>query len=245
MARYHVARTAVITDVASAKQYIKEIKKSPGLSKGQEAELATLAQAGDTAARNKLVEANLRFAIQVANQYKGTGLLQEDLIGFATLGLFEAVERFDVSKNVKFVTFAVWYIRAELQKAIQDLSRVVRVPSHKNMTEKQSIVSTQSPVGDDDNKETFADRFLADEATVSKRDIQDLRFDLDRALSQLNAKQREALVRNYGIGFEYAQSMEQIGEAMGITNERARQLVRQAETALAEVPGIKLLEQYL
>jgi DNA-directed RNA polymerase sigma subunit (sigma70/sigma32) len=72
-----------------------------------------------------------------------------------------------------------------------------------------------------------------------------MRFDIDRVLAQLKPKQEEALRRNYGIGFEYAQSMEQIGEEMGVTNERARQLVRQAEEALAKLPGVKLLEQYL
>lgn len=245
MARYNVTRSAVITDVPSAKQYIREIKKAPNLSKSQEAELAIAAQAGDVAARNELVEANLRFAIQVANQYRGVGLDHEDLIAFATIGLFEAVAKFNPEKNVKFVTAAVWYIRAEIQKAIQDLSRVVRVPSHQNMTTTQKTVSTSMPVGEDDNRETFADRFLADENTVSRRDVADMRFDLDRALAQLDPRQHEALRRSYGIGFEYAQSMEQIGEEMSVSGERARQLVRAAEIAIQRVPGIQILEQYL
>jgi RNA polymerase sigma factor (sigma-70 family) len=244
MARYNVSNGAIVgTD--STKQYLKETKQSGRMDRDVERSLIAKAQAGCIQSRNAIIEANLRFAMQVARQYQGNGLLIEDLIGFANIGLFEAVERFDASKNVKFTTFAVWYIRAELQKALNDLSRVVRIPSHKTGTEAFSTKSIHTPVGDDDNKETWADRHLESEASLSRRDINDLRFDLARALAQLPTSQREALVRNYGIDREYAQSMEQIGDEMGITNERARQLVRQAETALANVPGIKLLEQYL
>ena len=125
------------------------------------------------------------------------------------------------------------------------MSRTVRIPSHRTATEEYSTKSISTPVGDDDNKETYADRFLASDAVRSGRDRADMMFDIDRALSQLKPKQEEALRRNYGLGYEYAQSMEQIGEEMSITNERARQLVRQAEIDLAKVPGIKLLEQYL
>ena len=241
----HVGNGAIVTDVLSTKQYVKEIKKSVTLSREVERGLAERVQAGDTAARNQLVESNLRFVIQVARQYQGMGLELEDLIGFGNVGLFEAAERFNPDKGVKFITFAVWYIRAEIQKALNDMSRTVRIPSHRTATEEYSTKSISTPVGDDDNKETYADRFLASDAVRSGRDRADMMFDIDRALSQLKPKQEEALRRNYGLGFEYAQSMEQIGEEMSITNERARQLVRQAEIDLAKVPGIKLLEQYL
>jgi DNA-directed RNA polymerase sigma subunit (sigma70/sigma32) len=100
-------------------------------------------------------------------------------------------------------------------------------------------------VGDDENKETYADRYLAADSTKSARDTQDLQYDLQRALAQLKPKQRAAITRFYGIGMEYAQCMEQIAEELEVTGERARQLVRQAEIELAKLPGIKLLEQYL
>jgi len=203
------------------------------------------AQEGSVKSRNAIIEANLRFAMQVARQYSGNGLPIEDLIGFANIGLFEAVERFDASKNVKFVTFAVWYIRAELQKALNDLSRTVRIPSHRTATEEYSTKSIHTPVGDDENKETYADRYLEAEATRSRRDIDDLRFDLQRALNQLPEKQREAITRFYGIDREYAQCMEQIAEELDVTGERARQLVRAAEKTLSNMKGIELLEQYL
>jgi RNA polymerase primary sigma factor len=215
------------------------------MSRDTERELIAAAQAGSLKARNAVIEANLRFAMQVARQYQGNGLSIEDLIGFANIGLFEAVERFNPDKNVKFTTFAVWYIRAELQKALNDLSRVVRIPSHRTGTEEYSTKSIHTPVGEDENKETWADRHLESEATLSRRDIDDLRFDLQRALAQLPEKQREALTRFYGIDREYAQCMEQIAEELNVSNERARQLVRAAETSIKTLPGIELLEQYL
>lgn len=243
--KIHVSNGAIVTDVTSTRQYVKELKKTQGLPKEVEQALATKAQAGDIAARNQLVEANLKFAIQVARQYQGMGLELEDLIAFANMGLLEAVDRFDTTKNVKFVTFAVWYIRAELQKALNDLSRTVRIPSHRTATEEYSTKSIHTPVGDDENKETYADRYLEAEATRSRRDIDDLRFDLQRALNQLPEKQREAITRFYGIDREYAQCMEQIAEELDVTGERARQLVRAAEKTLSNMKGIELLEQYL
>ena len=244
MARYQVSNGA-INGTEATTQYLKETKNQTRMSREQERSLIAEAQAGSVKARNAVIEANLRFAVQVARQYQGNGLSIEDLIGFANIGLFEAVDRFNPDKNVKFTTAAVWYIRAECNKAIQDLSRVVRVPSHHNMTTTQRVISTSTPVGDDENKESWADRHLAAEGTVSTRDIDDLRFDLARALSQLPESQREALMRNYGIDREYAQSMEQIGEELNCTSERARQLVRQAEKTIRTLPGIELLEQYL
>jgi RNA polymerase primary sigma factor len=242
--KIHVSNGAIVTDVASVKQYVKEIKRR-SITPTESTDLTQRMSAGDAAARNRLIEGNLRFVIQVARNYQGMGLELEDLIGFGNIGLFEAADRFDAGKGVKFITFAVWYIRAEIQKALNDLSRVVRIPSHKTATESQTIKSIHTPVGDDENKETYADRYLAADAVKSSRDRSDMQFDMNRALGQLKPKQEEAIRRNYGLGFEYAQSMEQIAEEMNVTGERARQLVRQAEVALQGLPGIKLLEQYL
>lgn len=239
--RINVSNSVVIPSAESTVQYLKDIKKRGSLSLAQEQELINRA---DTASRNKLIEANLKFVIQVANKYRGMGLELEDLIGFGNVGLFEAAAKFDTSKNLKFITFAVWYIRAEIQKALNDLSRVVRVPSHLTATAEYSTKSISTPVGDGDNKETYADRFLAAESTKSARDKADLKYDLQRALSQLKPKQREAITRFYGIGFEYEMCMDQIAEELNVTGERARQLVRQAELALKALPGIELLEQY-
>jgi len=239
--KIHVGNSIVIGSADSTTVYMKELKKTKSLDRNAELELI---KSADTASRNRIIESNLRFVVQVALKYRGMGLELEDLIAFGNIGLFEAIDKFDPKKGVKFITFAVWYIRAEIQKALNDLSRTVRVPSHLTATAEYSVKSISTPVGDGENKETYADRYLAAETSKSARDKADFQYDLQRALDQLKPKQREAICRFYGVGFEYEQCMDQIAEEMGVTGERARQLVRQAENALRALPGIELLEQY-
>jgi RNA polymerase primary sigma factor len=247
MGKIYVSTGAVVTDTPSVKKYMGEIKKAPLLDKDTETALARQALAGDAVAQNKLVESNLRFAVQVAKQYQGMGLELEDLIQVANLGLFEAVKRFDPDRGVKFISFAVWYVRAELQKALNDLSRVVRIPSHKTMTEGKdfSTLSTSKKVGDDEDSETYADRYLSGEQAKAKHEVTDLKELLSVALNSLKPKQRDAVKMFYGIDRDYAMHMEHIAEELNVTGERARQLVRQGECALKKVEGIEKLLQYL
>ena len=247
MGKIYVTTGAVMTDTPSVKKYMGEIKKAPLLDKYTETAMAEKALAGDKEAQNILVESNLRFAVQVAKQYQGMGLELEDLIGFANLGLFEAAKRFDPSRGVKFISFAVWYVRAELQKALNDLSRVVRIPSHKTMTEGKdfSTLSTSKKVGDDEDSETYADRYLSGEQAKAKHEVTDLKELLSVALNSLKPKQRDAVKMFYGIDREYPMHMEHIAEELEVTGERARQLVRQGECALKQVKGIDKLLQYL
>ena len=247
MGKIYVSTGAVVTDTPSVKKYMGEIKKAPLLDKDTETALARQALAGDAVAQNKLVESNLRFAVQVAKQYQGMGLELEDLIQVANLGLFEAVKRFDPDRGVKFISFAVWYVRAELQKALNDLSRVVRIPSHKTMTEGKdfSTLSTSKKVGDDEDSETYADRYLAGDQAKAKHEVTDLKELLNVALNNIKPKQRDAVKMFYGIDREYPMHMEHIAEELNVTGERARQLVRQGEKALKSVEGIDKLMQYL
>ena len=242
MAKINVSNSIVIPSADSTFTYMKEIKKKSQVNRVQEKELL---QSGNIADRNKLIEANLKFVIQVANKFRGMGLELEDLIAFGNIGLFEAAAKFDTTKDVKFITFAVWHIRAEIQKALNDLSRVVRVPSHLTKTAEYSTKSISTPVGDDENKETYADRFLAAETTLSRRDKEDFKMELNNALDQLKPKQRLAVCMFYGIGYEYEMCMDQIAEELSVTGERARQLVRQAEIALSKIEGIDSLQTYL
>jgi RNA polymerase primary sigma factor len=244
MAKIHISNGIVPTGIPSVNQYMKEVKKSRVMDRSSESQLILLAQAGCIKSRNKIIESNLRFVVQVAKQYQGMGVPFEDLIGFGNIGLFEALTKFDATKKFKFITYAVWYIRSEITKALTDLGRTVRVPAHKTKTEVQNILSIHTPVGDDDD-ESYADRYLQSPAVPSAQDIRDLHLDLARAISQLKPKQAKALTLFYGIGIEYPRSMEQIADNLSITGERARQLVRQAEKDITKVPGIKLLEQYL
>jgi len=235
MNKIYVTTGAVATETKSVKRYMAEIKKPKLLTREQEAD----------ATRNQLVESNLRFVVQVAKQYQGMGLELEDLIGFGNMGLFEAAKRFDPSRKVKFITFAVWYIRAEITKAINDMSRVVRIPSHRTSTEEYSTISTQTVIGEDEDSETYADRFLAADVDITRQDQRDLSDAIASALAQLKPKQRDAVALFYGIDVEYPCCMEDIAEKLGVSNERARQLVRAGEEGLKNLSGLEILRQYL
>jgi len=108
--------------------YLNEINKIPMISHEEEVELAQKAQAGDTAAKNKLVNSNLRFVVNVAKKYQNHGLDLSDLISEGNLGLLTAVDKFDVSKGYHFISYAVWWIRQSILKAICEKSRAIRLP---------------------------------------------------------------------------------------------------------------------
>ena len=112
------------------KTYLKEIGRVPLLSADEEAELARAAQAGDEEARRRLSEANLRLVVSVAKRYAGRGLPFLDLIQEGNLGLIKAVEKFDHTKGFKFSTYATWWIRQSITRAIADQGRTIRIPVH-------------------------------------------------------------------------------------------------------------------
>ncbi|MBR1911226.1 MAG: sigma-70 family RNA polymerase sigma factor [Treponema sp.] len=108
--------------------YLKEITRIPLLSNEEENELAKKAAAGDKTAKDKIVNANLRFVINVAKKYQNQGIDLVDLISEGNLGLLTAIEHFDVSKGYHFISYAVWWIRQAILKAICEKSRPIRLP---------------------------------------------------------------------------------------------------------------------
>ncbi len=112
------------------KMYLKEIGKVPLLSGDEEIELARLMQEGDEAAKKRLSEANLRLVVSIAKRYVGRGMLFLDLIQEGNLGLMKAVEKFDYQKGFKFSTYATWWIRQSITRAIADQARTIRIPVH-------------------------------------------------------------------------------------------------------------------
>jgi RNA polymerase primary sigma factor len=112
------------------RMYLKEIGKVPLLSASEEIELAKLMQEGDIEARKRLAEANLRLVVSIAKRYVGRGMLFLDLIQEGNLGLIKAVEKFDYTKGFKFSTYATWWIRQAITRAIADQARTIRIPVH-------------------------------------------------------------------------------------------------------------------
>ncbi len=112
------------------RMYLKEIGKVPLLTAEQEIELAKRLEEGDEAAKQQLAEANLRLVVSIAKRYVGRGMLFLDLIQEGNLGLIKAVEKFDYRKGFKFSTYATWWIRQAITRAIADQARTIRIPVH-------------------------------------------------------------------------------------------------------------------
>lgn len=112
------------------RMYLKEIGKVPLLSADDEIKLAKRMESGDEEARKRLAEANLRLVVSIAKRYVGRGMLFLDLIQEGNLGLIKAVEKFDYTKGYKFSTYATWWIRQAITRAIADQARTIRIPVH-------------------------------------------------------------------------------------------------------------------
>ena len=111
-------------------KYLAHIGQGELLTHAEEIELSNRAKAGDKRARQKLIEKNLRLVVSVAKKYRGYGLPFEDLIQEGNIGLMKAVEKFDPEKGFRFSTYATWWIRQAVQRAVADKGRTIRVPVH-------------------------------------------------------------------------------------------------------------------
>jgi RNA polymerase primary sigma factor len=121
-------RRMIIPDETSLELYLKDISKNAALSAEDEARLAVRIKKGDRKALEKLINANLRFVVSVARNYQNQGLPLGELISEGNLGLIQAAKRFDEKRNFKFISYAVWWIRQAILRALADRSRITRVP---------------------------------------------------------------------------------------------------------------------
>jgi len=167
--------------------YFARIDKGELLSRQQEVHLSRRTKSGDKRARQKLIEKNLRLVISVAKKYRGYGLPFEDLIQEGNIGLMKAMEKYDPERGFRFSTYATWWIRQAVQRAVADKGRMVRVPAH--MTEKiRKMVRTQNQLsaelGREATDEEVAERlrWSADEVREVKDVVPDP-MSLDRPLN--------------------------------------------------------------
>jgi RNA polymerase primary sigma factor len=128
MRQLKIGKTITSRESASLEKYLQEIGKVPLVAPEEEVQLAMLIQRGEKKAADRLVKANLRFVVSVAKQYQGQGLSLPDLINEGNIGLIKAAERFDCTRGFKFISFAVWWIRQCIVKAIADNARMIRLP---------------------------------------------------------------------------------------------------------------------
>lgn len=225
----NITKGVIVTEVDSIIKYINEIKSISILTKEEEFEICQKIKSGDKEAISKLVKHNLRFVIHTAKKYQNLGLTFEDLISFGNLGLYRAVEKFDPDRGFKFITFAVWYIKSEITTALNELSTQVRIPNSRN--------SDDFDFKPEDNNLSTND--------ISRFDKSDLMTELKMVLNCLSDEEYDYITRFYGFGHDFAQSIDDIAESKGLSNERVRQVIRKAERRLKNHPQLDMLRKYL
>lgn len=259
--------------------YLKEIGFSPLLTAEEEVHYGRLVLKGDQAARKKMIESNLRLVVKIARRYYNRGMEFSDLIEEGNLGLLRAVEKFDPERGFRFSTYATWWIRQTIERAIMNQTRTIRLPVHvlrelntyltaareimktqnrdasyaeiaeavdkpiedvKNMMElNEHMVSLDMQISNDGNGgkslvESLPDKNATDPSDMLTNDA--LHASLEECLNELNEKQREVICRRFGLGGYERQTLEEVGQAVGLTRERVRQI---------QMSGLKTLREIL
>lgn len=268
----------------SLRLYLRSIGQVDLLNARQEVELAKRIERGDMDAKRQMVEANLRLVVSIAKSYLGRGLSFLDLIQEGSLGLIRAVEKFDYRRGYKFSTYATWWIRQAVTRAVADKSRSIRIPVH--MVEKlnrvhfverqlvqdlgrepepeeiaaelgwtvqdvrdvwrvsQTPVSLEKPVGE--GEETELVDLVRDENQMEPFDEASLNLRSEgvrRVLNTLPERERDLLTMRYGLGGKNPRTLEECGEAFGVTRERVRQIETSTLRKIKSLPEAQGLRE--
>jgi len=227
-------------------KYLDEIGRESLLSAEEERQLSEKILQGNTRALNKLVEANLRFVVSIASQYRGKGLSMEDLISEGNLGLLKAAGKFDATKGTRFVNYAVVYVRQFIEKAIDQQTGLYTIPKDvKNeMTARQQSMplSVDAPLGHRNSMNLLSvlvnkDAPFADERIHSEA-IEDA---IEFALGSLDKRESRVVNAYFGIDQEH-ETMAEIAEDMELKRERVRQIRDKAVRKLRKAYKNKLFE---
>lgn len=164
--------------------YLKEINRIPLLTREEENELALRAKNGDKSARDKIVRANLRFVVNVSKKYQGRGLDLTDLISEGNIGLLNAIERFDVNRGYHFISYAVWWIRQSILKAIGEKGRAIRLPSNRANELAKIEGARKSVVGNKSEDQEFEE--VAEMLHMDKVHVREMIY-ISREMASLDA----------------------------------------------------------
>ena len=254
--------------------YLSEIGYSPLLSAKEEVYYARLAQRGDQSARRRMIESNLRLVVKIARNYLNRGLAFLDLIEEGNLGLIHAVKKFDPERGFRFSTYATWWIRQTIERALMNQTRTVRLPIHiikqintyvrtsrslaqrldhepsleevarvlhKSASEVERMMSLYErevsidSAGAQDRTllETLPDESWSDPSEI----LQDaeVSLNIDAWLQELNEKQREVVEYRFGLHGREAATLEEVGDRIGVTRERVRQIQLEALQRLRQI----------
>ena len=268
------------------RMYLKEIGRVALLTAEEEVMLAKAIEAGDEDARRRLAEANLRLVVSIAKRYVGRGMQFLDLIQEGNLGLIKAVEKFDYRKGYKFSTYATWWIRQAITRAIADQARTIRIPVHMVETINKLIrvqrqllqtlgreptaeeiagemhipvervreinkvaqepVSLETPIGEEED--SHLGDFIEDEDALAPAEAASailLREQLEDVLGSLSPREARVLRLRFGLDDGRARTLEEVGQAFGVTRERIRQIEAKALRKLRHPSRSKKLRDYL
>ncbi len=254
--------------------YLSEIGFQPLLTHAEEISLSKAALSGDIVARNKIINGNLRLVVKIARTYLHRGLMLSDLIEEGNIGLMRAVEKYDPNLGFRFSTYATWWIRQAIERAIMNQSRTVRLPIHMlkriskclNTIHKLSVdehsptvtevASTLNESSDEIGKILqYTESSLSMDTPINEfnHSLQDALPDVDAInpelisqeesfhehvidwLDNLPEQYREVIIRRFGLLGHEPETLEQVGESIGLTRERVRQVQIDALKRLKEM----------
>ena len=217
--------------------YLNETSKNNLLTKEEEAKLAIQISKGDKQALDKLINSNLRFVVYIAKQYQNKGLPLEDLISEGNYGLMIAAKKFDHTRGFKFISYAVWWIRQSITQALNEDSRMIRIPSNilnENQKRKKDenlplidtpyTMSYHQKVNEDSEFLGLLEdpNSISPESKIMSEDK--LKTCIRKCTSILNEREKDIIFKYFGLEGEDEWTLESIGEKYNLTKERIRQL---------------------
>jgi RNA polymerase primary sigma factor len=236
--------------------FLDDIGRYPLLSAAEQVSLAQRIERGDADAKNQMIAGNLRLVVHWARRYQGRGVDLTDLVQEGTFGLMRAVEKFDWKRGFKFSTYATWWIRQSLQRAVQSKGRAIRLPEDavaaENAVERAGegnerhlprvVASLDQPVANDASA-TLGDLLAADDTAVADDVVEVLSFQgLEEAIGRLSELERDVVRLRFGLGGEPPASLETTARALGIGVRRVRSLEASALRVLAAQPEVNAFQ---
>ena len=201
--------------------YFSELKRFKPLSRERETELARLIREGDQHAIDEMVKANLRFVVKIAKRYKSSGVPLHDLISEGNIGLIRAAKKFDETKGVKFISYAVFWVKSAIRECVDEHNRNSQYQGDEYM--EKMTRDTETEYTANATNETFELDLVNN---LSRRAA------IDELMDNLNERERKILLMYFGIDRKSECTLEEIGEEMEITRERVRQIRDKALTKM-------------
>ena len=202
--------------------YYDELKKYKPLSRAKERRLLKQCKRGNLKAKNEILEANLRFVFDIAKHYTGRGVPIADLISDGNMGLLRAIDKFDETKDVKFISYAVWWIRQAMSESIKKRKALNFVEIEPN--ENNDSIIDNKMVDDEEDDDSKSSNYSNEHEEKAKEVSQNQKAVVSKIISTLNERERAIIESYYGINNEKELNLIDIGKKYNLTSERVRQI---------------------